>query len=112
MDGVSIESEYSRKCKRRGHHERVLSGRLILDDNLRGDVGVVSEDLWVKLEAPGPKAHGMSVFPLQNDPTLTTLTQKRICVILVSKKTSSSSQYLPVLLSLRLSKKFHGRYPA
>lgn len=109
MDGVLTVPGQSRKRKRIGYHERTQSARLILDDNLRGHVGVVSKDLWVMVQRSHTKALGMHAFPLQIDPMLTSVLKNRVCVGLALKKTSSSWPYFPVRPSLHLSKQFHGR---
>ena len=51
MDGVLLESEHPKKRRRRYYTEQPLSAHLVLDDNLRGNVGVVPEGLWLELEA-------------------------------------------------------------
>jgi hypothetical protein len=59
MDGVSFEPDHPKKRRRRDHNERILSARLLLDDSLRGNIGVVSEDLWVELGASDIDNHGI-----------------------------------------------------
>ncbi len=67
MDGVLFEPEHPKKRKRRQSNERPLSARFVLDDSLRGDSGVVSEDLWYKLDALETDNYGMAVFNLREE---------------------------------------------
>jgi peroxin-6 len=40
---------HSRKRKRRRQDKSALSARLVLDDHVKGDVGILSEDLFADL---------------------------------------------------------------
>ena len=51
MDGVSFGTEHPKKRRRRDPSGQWWSARLILDDSLQGDIGAVSEHLWVELGA-------------------------------------------------------------
>ena len=59
MDGVLFESEHPKKRRRRPYKERPLSARLVLDDSLRGNVGIISEDLWSALRPREYDDYGM-----------------------------------------------------
>jgi peroxin-6 len=39
----------SRKRKRRRQDKSAISARLVLDDHVKGDVGILSEDLFAEL---------------------------------------------------------------
>ena len=58
MEGVSFEAEHPKKRRRRHYSERPLSAHLVLDDSLM-NFGVVSEDLWIKLNALDRDSYGM-----------------------------------------------------
>ena len=49
MDGFDIESEHPKKRRRRQQCIKPISARLFLDEKLRGDHAVLSEDLWADL---------------------------------------------------------------
>lgn len=68
MDDVSTEAEHPKKRRRRYYNRQPLSACLVLDDGLLGDIGVVSEDLWTKLERD---VEGMSITVLRKVPKLT-----------------------------------------
>jgi hypothetical protein len=65
MDGFSFESEHPKKRRRRHYNEQPTSARLVLDDSLRGNVGVTSEDLWIKLHDLEADNHGMNSVELR-----------------------------------------------
>jgi hypothetical protein len=60
MAGVSFEPEHPKKRRRRCL-EQSLSARIVLDESLLGDLGVVSENLWTKLDALAFDNHGMAL---------------------------------------------------
>ena len=43
-------SEHPKKRRRRDDVHKPISGRLVLDENARGDIGVLSQDLITDLE--------------------------------------------------------------
>lgn len=52
---------HSRKRKRRRQDKIPISARLVTDDHVKGDVGVLSEDLWRDLF---PQLHQGMLSPL------------------------------------------------
>jgi hypothetical protein len=46
-----LEPEHPKKRRRRHYDQRPLLASFVLDDSLRGNVGVVSEDIWNELVA-------------------------------------------------------------
>jgi peroxin-6 len=58
MDGSSFEPEHPKKRRRRHYGERPVAARLVLDDSLHGEVGVLSGDLWAKLTAGSTDKYG------------------------------------------------------
>jgi peroxin-6 len=47
VDHVSLP--YHRKRKRRRQDKSSISARLVLDDHVKGDIGILSEDLYADL---------------------------------------------------------------
>lgn len=62
MDDVLKEEEHPKKRRRRHYNRQPLPARLVFDDGLLGDIGVLSENLWTKLEMD---VEGMSVTALR-----------------------------------------------
>jgi peroxin-6 len=44
-----IHTPHTRKRKRRRQDKPAISARLVLDDHVKGDVGILSEDLFADL---------------------------------------------------------------
>lgn len=44
-----IPNAHNRKRKRRRQDKSAISARLVLDDHVKGDVGILSEDLFADL---------------------------------------------------------------
>ncbi|ERF73696.1 hypothetical protein EPUS_00950 [Endocarpon pusillum Z07020] len=61
MEGVLLESEHPKKRRRRHYKDWPWSARLVLDDSLRGNVGIVSEDLWSALDSHEYDDYGTSL---------------------------------------------------
>ena len=57
---------HHRKRKRRRQDKIAISARLVLDDHVKGDVGILSEDLFADLlpSAPQGRLHKISVYRL------------------------------------------------
>ena len=47
--GEQIPLSPLRKRKRRRHDKPAISARLVLDDHVKGDIGILSEDLFADL---------------------------------------------------------------
>lgn len=65
MEGVLHEQEHPKKRRKREHQRRPLSANLVLDSSLREDVGLLSEDLWLKLDTLGVGDQGMVLIALR-----------------------------------------------
>ncbi len=58
----------SRKRQRRRRHDRpAVSARVLLDERIKGDVGILSEDLFNDL-FPGSKKTGKNMFVVLLEP--------------------------------------------
>jgi hypothetical protein len=67
MDDVLLEPEHPKKRRRRHYNQRPLSVGLVLDDSLRGNVGVVSEDVWNQLVALEDGGYGMILVKMHSN---------------------------------------------
>lgn len=94
MDGVLLESEHPKKRRRRHYKDWPWSARLVLDDSLRGNVGIVSEDLWSALDSHEYDDYGMVRMVQQRVRLKRHCVQERACSgLMVSNKIPCSSPY-------------------
>lgn len=71
MDDVTVEADNPTKRRKTQHDGRPLSAHLVLDSNVRGEIGRVSQDLWVRLNALGVRRHGMVLVGLRREVQVT-----------------------------------------
>jgi peroxin-6 len=61
----SIKTPHHRKRKRRRQDKSSITARLVLDDHVKGDVGILSEDLFADLFPA--KANGKQMLLGKNE---------------------------------------------
>ena len=95
MEGVLLESEHPKKRRRRHYKDWPWSAHLVLDDSLRGNVGIVSEDLWSALDSREYDDYGMVLMVQQRVRLTRNCVQERACSsLMVSNKIPCSSPYV------------------
>ncbi|KAF6826155.1 peroxisomal biogenesis factor 6 [Colletotrichum plurivorum] len=106
------QAKRSRRTRRRRQDKPALSARLILDDHeVRGDVGILSDDLFVDLfphlrDVPsredGPEEiHHVAIAPWEPNPSATETAWTVVPVVKSSALKPSTVQFSPSSLSLQ-----------
>ncbi|UQC80511.1 peroxisomal biogenesis factor 6 [Colletotrichum lupini] len=106
------QARRSRRARRRRQDKPAISARLILDDhNVRGDVGIISEDLFADLfphlrdelshEDGSEDVHHVAIAPWEPSPTATETAWTVVPVVKSSALKPSTVQFSPSSLSLQ-----------
>ncbi|KAK1521709.1 peroxisomal biogenesis factor 6 [Colletotrichum paranaense] len=106
------QARRNRRARRRRQDKPAISARLILDDhNVRGDVGIISEDLFADLfphlrdelshEDGSEDVHHVAIAPWEPSPTATETAWTVVPVVKSSALKPSTVQFSPSSLSLQ-----------